>query len=65
MHTTITPSGLQRRAGYAQVHDELLLTEAMASTVTSVAVFAEILLRSPRNLFIFIIKKYVYRIKVS
>ena len=31
----------------------------------SVAVLAEILLRSPRKLFIFIIKKYNYRIKVS
>ena len=32
---------------------------------TSVAVLAEIPLRSPRKLFIFIIKKYIYRIKVS
>ena len=31
----------------------------------SVAVLAEILLSSPWKLFIFIIKKYVYRIKVS
>ena len=32
---------------------------------TSVAVLAEISLRSPRKLFIFIIKKYIYRIEVS
>ena len=32
---------------------------------TSVAVLAEIPLKSPRKLFIFIIKKYIYRIKVS
>ena len=32
---------------------------------SSVAVLAEILLRSPQKIFIFIIKKYVYRIKVS
>ena len=31
----------------------------------SVAVLAEILLRSPRKLVIFIIKKYIYSIKVS
>ena len=31
----------------------------------SVAVFAEISLMSPRKIFIFIIKKYIYRIKVS
>ena len=31
----------------------------------SSAVLAEISLRSPRKLFIFIIKKYIYRIKVS
>ena len=31
----------------------------------SVAVLAEISLRSPRKLFIFIIKKIIYRIKVS
>ena len=34
-------------------------------TVTSAAVLAEILLRSPRKLFIFIIKKHIYTIKVS
>ena len=34
-------------------------------TDTSVAVLAEISLRSPRKSFIFIIKKYIYRIKVS
>ena len=34
-------------------------------TYTSVAVLAEISLRSPRKLFIFIIEKYNYRIKVS
>ena len=33
--------------------------------ISSVAVLAEILLRSPWKIFIFIIKKYVYRIKVS
>ena len=33
--------------------------------LTNVAVSAEIALRSPRKLFIFIIKKYIYRIKVS
>ena len=38
----------------------------VASVVTtSVAVSAEISLRSPRKLFIFTIKKYIYRIKVS
>ena len=31
----------------------------------SVAVLAEILLRTPRKLFIFIIRKYIYRMKVS
>ena len=31
----------------------------------SVAVLAEILLRPPRKLFVFIIKSYIYRIKVS
>ena len=34
-------------------------------TMCSVAVLAEILPRSPRKLFILIIKKYIYRIKVS
>ena len=33
--------------------------------VVSVAVLAEIPLRSPRKLFIFIIKTYIYWIKVS
>ena len=32
---------------------------------SSVAVLAEILLRSPRFLFLFIIKNFIYRIKVS
>ena len=32
---------------------------------SSVAVLAEILLRLPRKLFVFIINKYIYRIKVS
>ena len=32
---------------------------------TSISVLAEISLRSPRKLFSFIIKKYIYRIKVS
>ena len=40
-------------------------TKASAGQVTSVAVPAEILLRSPWKLFIFIIKTYFYRIKVS
>ena len=31
----------------------------------SVAVLAEISLKPPRKIFIFIIKKYIYRIKVS
>ena len=31
----------------------------------SVAVYAEIVLRSPRKIFIFIIKKIIYRIKIS
>ena len=34
-------------------------------TSTSVAVLAEMSLRSPRKLVIFIIKKYIYRIEVS
>ena len=33
--------------------------------LTSVAVLAEISIRSPRKLFIFNIKKYIFRIKVS
>ena len=37
----------------------------MIAKVLSVAVLAEISLRSPRKLFIFIIKKYFYRVKVS
>ena len=41
---------------------ELMQTRTAAS---SVAVLAEILLRSPRKLFIFIIKKYISRVKVS
>ena len=35
------------------------------SSTDSVAVLAEISLRSPRKIFIFTIKKYIYRIKVS
>ena len=37
----------------------------MLSLIFSVAVLAEIPLRSPRKLFIFIIKIYIYRMKVS
>ena len=33
--------------------------------LSSVAVLSKIPLRSPRKLFIFVIKKYIYRIKVS
>ena len=42
-----------------------LSSEFWITEVTSVAVSAEILLRSPRKIFIFIINKYFYRIKVS
>ena len=35
------------------------------SVIRSVTVLAETSLRSPRKLFIFIIKKYIYRMKVS
>ena len=41
------------------------LKSLVAVAATSVAVLAEISLRSPRKLFIFIIKKIIYRIKVS
>ena len=36
-----------------------------AMVLASVAVLAEILVRSPRKLFTFVINKYTYRIKVS
>ena len=39
--------------------------DATMVVMTSVAVLAEISLRSPRKLFIFIIKHIMYRIKVS
>ena len=38
--------------------------DILECTVASDAVLAEISLRSPRKLFIFIIKKYIYRIRV-
>ena len=41
------------------------LSPVLVYLLISVAVLAEISLRSPRILFIFIIKKYIYRIKVS
>ena len=45
-----------------RVQDELIHSRAL---LPSVAVLAEISLRSPRKLFVFIIKKIIYRIKVS
>ena len=41
------------------VHASIILV------VISVAVVAEVSLRPPRKLFIFITKKYVYRVKLS
>ena len=42
-----------------------LTTKRARDVRISVAVLAEILLRSPRKLFIFTIKKNIFRIKVS
>ena len=42
-----------------------LLLMSWIKVENRVAILAEILLRSPRKLFIFLIKKYIYRIKVS
>ena len=50
------------RAGCVPLAHHLILR---LQSWTSVAVLAEISLRSPRKLFIFIIKKIIYRIKIS
>ena len=49
----------------APVYTRSTLSGVESAPPTSVAVLAEILLRSPRKFFIFIIKIYIYRIKVS
>ena len=61
---------LNDRTGVAaEIPDSADLTAALADSQilvqTSVAVLAEMSLSSPRKLFIFIIKKCIYRIKVS
>ena len=43
----------------------IALFQNFSTPATSVAVLAEIVLRSPRKLFIFIINQHIYRIKVS
>ena len=49
---------------YMQCQDWAEL-EQLAMLVCSFAVIAEISLKSPRKIFIFIIKKYIDQIKVS
>ena len=48
-----------------QINSRAAVAEAMEpdAVMTSVAVLAEISLRSARKLFIIIFKKYIYRIK--
>ena len=41
------------------------LRRSVSWVQSSVAVLAEISLKSPRKLFIFVIKKHIYRIKIS
>ena len=41
------------------------LVYELSAVTASVAILAEILLRSPRKLFVFTIKKYIDRIEVS
>ena len=45
--------------------DDLIGKDGTARVESSVAVLAEITLRSPQKIFILIIKKYIYRIKVK
>ena len=50
---------------FSRCLSRFLRLDAVAHLSSSVAVLAEISLRSPRKLFIFIIKQYIFRIKVS
>ena len=55
----------------SRVHSPAVKEEVTVEAVlegaltTSAAVLAEISLKSPRKIFVFIIKKFIYRIKVS
>ena len=50
---------------YHSLHIEIQVNFDTKTLGTSVTVLAEISPRSPRKLFIFIIKVYIYRIQVS
>ena len=62
---TIVDNTNASRRDCVSVHKTNHFRWCVGSLLLGVAVLADVSLRSPRKLLIFIIKKYIYRIKVS